>query len=372
MAGQQVTPTLSVTDALQLDLFSQAALAMGLDAASSGATETGSYSEMVTALLDNLREATIQDDNVVHWEEEGEDIAYSRTVMGSAVRTTALVVDALVHLDPESPLLPGAIRWLMAQRQGEGLGDTQKTSYAILALANYLTVSQDLAAGSVYRIYVNDELSHEGLLDRATVGQHLTVPITGLLPAENHVQLVLGADGEAPAGRLYYALKLHLNRAQTQDPIPALQPHEASIAVKREYRLQGSEEAATQFRQGDVVEVALTLEVPEESWYVVINDPLPAGFVALNERLGTTSHVATAYEESVQDWTQYGYNRKDVHDEHVTFFIARLEPGRRTVTYLTRAIAAGSFTALPTEVYPMYEPEVWGRSGSVRCQIEMR
>jgi len=372
MAGQQVTPTLSVTDALQLDLFSQAALAMGLDAASSSGTETGSYSEMVTALLDNLREATIQDDNVVHWEEEGEDIAYSRTVMGSAVRTTALVVDALVHLDPESPLLPGAIRWLMEQRQGEGWGDTQKTSYAILALANYLTVSQDLAAGSVYRIYVNDELSHEGLLDRATVGQNLTVPITGLLPAENHVQLVLGADGEAPAGRLYYALKLHLNRAQTQDPIPALQPHEASIAVKREYRLQGSEEAATQFRQGDVVEVALTLDVPEESWYVVINDPLPAGFEALNERLGTTSHVATAHEESVQDWTQYGYNRKDVHDEHVTFFIARLEPGRRTVTYLTRAIAAGSFTALPTEVYPMYEPEVWGRSGSVRCQIEMR
>jgi hypothetical protein len=53
-------------------------------------------------------------------------------------------------------------------------------------------------------------------------------------------------------------------------------------------------------------------------------------------------------------------------------FIARLEPGKQTATYLSRAVTAGDFTALPAEVYPMYEPEVWSRSDSVRCQIEMR
>jgi hypothetical protein len=53
-------------------------------------------------------------------------------------------------------------------------------------------------------------------------------------------------------------------------------------------------------------------------------------------------------------------------------FIARLEPGKQTVTYLAWAVTAGGFTALPAEVSPMCGPEVWSRSDSVRCQIEMR
>ncbi|MGD2205208.1 MAG: hypothetical protein PVH17_00395, partial [Anaerolineae bacterium] len=67
-----------------------------------------------------------------------------------------------------------------------------------------------------------------------------------------------------------------------------------------------------------------------------------------------------------------GYNRKDVRDDRVTFFVTRLEPGRRTFTYLMRATTVGSFTALPTQVYPMYEPEVWSRSESARFRVGKR
>jgi uncharacterized protein YfaS (alpha-2-macroglobulin family) len=372
MAGQQVTSTFTLTDALQLDLFSQAALVMGLEAAVGNAAGPGSQLEMVTALLDNLREAAIQDDGMVHWEEEGEDIAYSRTVMGSAVRTTAMVIDALIRLDPQSPLLPGAVRWLMAQRQGQGWGDTQKSSYAIMALTDYLLASQDLTAGSAYRVYLNGGPWHEGVLGQADQGESITVPMTALLPAENDVALVLGAEGDVPSGRIYYALTLDVSRAQGDSGTSALEPHERSIGIRREYRPVGSQEPATQFQQGDLVEVHLMLDVPEESWYVVIDDPLPAGFEALNERLGTTSHIAAAYDEPVYYWSRNGYNRKDVHDEQVSFFVSRLGPGEHTFTYMVRAVTAGSFTALPAEVYPMYEPEVWSRSDGIRCQIEMR
>jgi uncharacterized protein YfaS (alpha-2-macroglobulin family) len=104
----------------------------------------------------------------------------------------------------------------------------------------------------------------------------------------------------------------------------------------------------------------------------VIDDPLPAGFEALNERLGTTSHVTAPYEEPVYTWERYGYNRKDVRDERVTFFVTYLEPGQRTLTYLVRATSGGSFSALPVQVYPMYEPEVWSRSESTQCQVAAR
>ncbi len=432
MAGRPVSITLTVSDALQLDLFSQAALAIALDA--------GGQMTTTAALLDNLREASIQDETTAHWSDEGDALVYSRKVMGSTVRTTAMVADALARLDPESPLLPKAIRWLMGQRQGQGWGDTQKTSFAILALSDYLLASQEVADTPAFQVYVNGQLWRQGTLDQASAGQTLVltyqVPapssvitpsqaltasealtagesltptgvispneaitpgeaittsqaitvaevITGpqavtatqtlspalLLPGENVVDIVLGADGGQAAGRLYYAATLSVQRSPQGGDIPALQSHGRSIGVEREYRLYDGGQPGSSFHFGDLVEVRLTLDVPEESWYVVVDDPLPAGFEALNERLGTTSHVAAAYEEPVYYWQELGYNRKDVRDDGVAFFVTHLQPGRHTYTYLARATTAGTFTALPTQVYPMYEPEVWSRSASFRLQV---
>ena len=94
MAGQPVTVSLTLTDALALDLFSQAASAIALDA--SGDAET------VAALLDNLRESAIQTAATAHWSDAGDQAAYSRKVMGSTVRTSAMVTDALARLDSSS------------------------------------------------------------------------------------------------------------------------------------------------------------------------------------------------------------------------------------------------------------------------------
>jgi uncharacterized protein YfaS (alpha-2-macroglobulin family) len=372
MAGQPVTITLTLSEALQLDLFSQAALAIAFDAQGN---DVGA-----AALLDNLREAAIQDATTVHWADEDDHAVYSRKVMGSTVRTTAIVADALARLDPVSPLLPRAIRWLMDQRQGQGWGDTQRTSFAILALADYLLATREQVAGTGFQVIVNDTVWHEGQLDQADAGQTLVITHTGtvspavLLPGENQVLLVLGATGQQPAGRVYYALTLATQRAPANGEIPALQAHGRSIGIQREYQIvdsgHSSEAPASVFQHGDLVEVVLTLDAPEESWYIVVDDPLPAGFEALNERLGTTSHIATLYEEPVYLWQRYGYNRKDVRDERVTFFITHLEPGQRTLTYLMRATTAGDFAALPVQVYPMYEPEVWSRSESTRCHVE--
>jgi uncharacterized protein YfaS (alpha-2-macroglobulin family) len=367
MAARPFTITLALTDVLELDLFSQAALAIALDATGEEAT--------VTALLDSLREAAIQDETTVHWADEGDDSIHSNKVMGSTVRTTAMVADALARLDPESGLLPGAIRWLMSKRQGQGWGDTQRTSFAILALSDYLLASREVAGSAAYRVHVNQALWKAGQLEQAGVGQTLVLTYSEALSpsllqlGENRVTFALGTEGQEPSGRLYYALSLTASRAPGEEGIPSLLANERSVGVRREYRLHGSDEPATGFRRGDLVEVHLTLDVPEDAWYVVVDDPLPAGFEALNERLGTTSHVATLYEEPVYFWQEYGYNRKDVRDERVTFFATHLEPGQRTFSYLVRATTAGSFVALPTQVYPMYEAEVWSRADSGHVEI---
>ena len=376
-AGRPLTVTLGLTEALSLDPFSLAALALALDAAGDG--------EAAVLLLDELRESAIHDGATTHW--RGDEGDYGRS-MGSDVRTTALVVEALVRLDPEfaapvpaaggegatqeRALLPRAVRWLMQQRQGAGWGDTQRTSYALLALSDYLLASRLSAAGGGYQVYVGQDLWVEGELAGEGAGETLVLTYSHalspalLLPGENEVRIVLGEEGTAPAGQLYYRATWQVQRLLRADEFPALAPAERSIGLEREYRLLDGGEAPARFRRGDLVEVRLTLQVPAESWYVTVEDPLPAGLEALNERLGTTSHAAAAYEEPAFFWQELGYNRKDVRDDRVTFFFTRLEPGRHVVRYLARAVTAGDFMALPAEAYLMYEPEVWSRSAGGR------
>ncbi|MEJ2210008.1 MAG: Ig-like domain-containing protein, partial [Anaerolineae bacterium] len=377
-AGQPLSLTLSVTEALSLDPFSQAALALALGT-------SGEEPEAVGRLLDELGAAAVHEGATTYWRNGAAgDAVGSGPTMGSDVRTTALVVLALSRLDPEfaapvpgaaagaepqeRPLLPRAVRWLMARRQGAGWGDTQRTSYALLALSDYLLLATQSAAGGGYQVYVGPDLWAEGELAPDAGGRTLVLTYSLglspslLLPGENPVRLVLDGGGTAPGGRLYYAAAWQAQRPAAADEMAALAPHERSIALTRTYRLADGGEALTTFQRGDLVEVELALDVPAESWYVAVEDSLPAGLEALNERLGTTSHTAAAYQVPVYDWQELGYNRKDVRDEGVTFFISYLAPGRHVLRYLARAVTGGEFAAMPARAYLMYEPEVWSRS----------
>jgi uncharacterized protein YfaS (alpha-2-macroglobulin family) len=118
---------------------------------------------------------------------------------------------------------------------------------------------------------------------------------------------------------------------------------------------------------GDVINVEVKVTMPDEGWYVAIEDPLPGGLEGVNERLNTTSFTARQdyYEDGSEFFYQsYGYNNKEIHDDRVVFFITHLGKGSHTFTYLVRATQAGVFSAMPAQVYLMYSPEQWGRSAS--------
>ena len=97
---------------------------------------------------------------------------------------------------------------------------------------------------------------------------------------------------------------------------------------------------------------------------MIVEDQLPGGLEALNERLNTTSHVASVQEEPHYFWQEYGYNQKEVYGDRVSFFVSELEAGRHSYEYVARATHSGHFVALPAEVSAMYDLSTWGRSGS--------
>ena len=73
-----------------------------------------------------------------------------------------------------------------------------------------------------------------------------------------------------------------------------------------------------------------------------------------------------------QWWRWRGYERKEVRDDKVNFFVTYLRPGKHTFDYAVRAVTPGVFSARPAEVYAMYRPDVWGRSASDQVVVDRR
>jgi uncharacterized protein YfaS (alpha-2-macroglobulin family) len=330
-------------DAAGLDPFSQAALALALHLDGDEAA--------ARTLVDGLVASAVVRDEEAYWDTGISDGKYQQKTMASSVRSTALALDALVQVQPDSVLIPGAVRWLMGQRQGFAWHTTQETSYALLALSDYVLTAQQHASQQNYRVDVNGQTVVEGSFTDAVHGDKLLVPGSALQPGENVVRLLHGGDG-----RLYYTVIARIYTAQE-----AIEPSGA-ITVTRQYTRPGGKPLGDGLRVGDLVEVRLTVTTVDSLWYVILNDPLPAGLEGVNERLATTSYASRAWWEDAPVFGQYPYCRKDVRDGAVALFFTELTPGTHTVTYLARATVAGTFHALPAEAYPMYQPEVWGRS----------
>ena len=332
-----------------LDAFGRASLAVALTQL--GDTETAS------ALVAELVAEADETDDEAHWPSGIHDGAYRQKAMASTTRTTALVLDALVQVEPDHPLVAKAVRWLLGKRQGKSWGTTQETSFALLALTDYLLVNQERAADYEYEVLANDTPLHRGSFDElSALGHTVSITMADLQPGENRIRVV--KDGEGP---LYVRLTGYVY--QDVDAMAAA----GEIGVEREYLnaatgkpLDSGEPA----KVGDLVRVKVSVDIPEESWYFIVEDHLPAGLEGLNERLATTSYAAREYGDEEFSWQNNGYNRKDVLDDRVAFFITQLTPGTHTYTYLARVTHAGTFYARPAQAYLMYAPEVWGRSES--------
>jgi hypothetical protein len=135
-------------------------------------------------------------------------------------------------------------------------------------------------------------------------------------------------------------------------------------------------------RVGDVIQVKLTLVAPTDLHYVVVEDPLPAGFEGVDLSLKTTSVVGeqptlrnlTAEEEDRwyrwYGWGWWWFSNSEMRDEKVVLFAEYLPRGTYEYTYLMRAGLRGVFYTMPSTAYQMYFPEVFGRSDGGKFTVQ--
>lgn len=115
---------------------------------------------------------------------------------------------------------------------------------------------------------------------------------------------------------------------------------------------------------GQVYDIGLEIITDHPVDHVVITDPLPAGFEAVDESFQT----ATPYFKAKGDSWQVGY--QTLHKDRVVAFGDKLNPGVYTLHYLVRSVTPGTFVYPGAEAHLQYAPEEFGRSASTTLTLE--
>ncbi len=355
-----------------LDRYGQATLAMAL-----GILEPQEPSRVQTLLGDLMGDAILSATGA-HWEEAEPDYWN----MNTDVRTTAIVLWAMSRLDPENDLLPNVVRWLMAVREEGHWESTQVTAWSLLGLTEYMRASGELRGDMSYSVYLNGQEWATGQVTEENIdeGQELQVSIARLLADEAN-RLVIQRQEAGPdqtgEGQLYYSAQLRYYL-----PVERVQALDRGIVVARQYSpVDSPGEFVDSAQVGDVIQVKLTLIAPTDLYYVVVEDPLPAGCEGVDMSLKTTSVVGqapelrnlTAEEENVwlrrYGWGSWFFSQTELRDERAVLFATYLPRGTYEYVYNIRASVPGEFMVIPTTAYQMYWPEVFGRSDGARFTV---
>jgi uncharacterized protein YfaS (alpha-2-macroglobulin family) len=311
----------------------------------------------IDSLMSDLGSATVLSAASAHWEET--DIDYWN--WNTDLRTTAIVLDTFVQIDPNNPGTANAVRWLMAHRNSGHWQSTQETAWSLISLTDWLTASKEYETDYQFAVGLNGDPLRQGqasadnLLDTVK----LQVQLKDLLKDEVNYLVLTRSDGN---GNLYYSAYLSATL-----PVEQVQPLDQGISVSRQYyELTDTRNKTpiTEAARGDLVRVRVTIVAPAALHYAVIDDPLPAGLEPIDTSLATDTAVPTVY--TLQDYTERGwgwwyFDHIELRDEKVVLSAQYLPAGTYVYTYLARASTAGTFKVIPTTASEFYFPDVAGR-----------
>lgn len=328
----------------------------------------------VNSLLEELRADVKLTATGAHWESEEREHWVTWT------RATSVVVDALARIDAEDPLLPQAVRWLMLARSHGHWESTQETAWAVIALSDYMVARGELDSDYVWGVAFNETILDEGTVNADSLREALeyVIPASDMLRSWPNA---LEVSRDAGPGTLYYTADLAIYR-----PVAELAAQSNGFSVQRQYCVAQSAKPATPpgdstaesfeacrsittAHPGELVEVRLTLTLPEARQYVKLEDFYPAGLEAVDSTLKTEQ--SNLDPESTPDtarvpWWRPSFDHEELRDERAVFYAQRLAAGTYQVRYYLRAAIPGTYNAIPSTVEEVYAPDVRGRSdGSV-------
>ncbi len=307
-------------------------------------------------------------------------------LLESPTRSTAILLQAVLAIDAKSPLTVKLARGLVKLRTGASYRNTQEDAWALLALEDYRKVVESEPPHFGAEVFFADnQVAQFAFRGLPVHSETANIPADILIqhPSANVAVRVIDQ------GVVNYAMQLRMAKdgashaaidegfsveklARAIEPA-ALKKASASIP----------ENGESYAGLGQLVLVDVLLETPEPRDQIVLDDPLPSGLEPVNFSFETTAMALSAAESAsasrasnaAPSSSRYGKMsqmrnvHREMHDDHVLYFIPHLEAGIFHFRYLARATTPGVFVAPPTRASCMYDTELFGQTSSADFEV---
>ena len=356
----------------RLSPWSQALLALALERLSAG-------SPQAQTLLSDLEASALRTAAGAHWELKD----YQGTNMTDTLANSAIIAYTLAQRDPKSPLVADAARYLIANRQPDGAwSSTYATAWTLLALDEVMKATKELAGDFSFSASLNDLPVASGAVSPApqlpSSPVSVNLPLSQLYPDAPNLLAIERGDGP---GRLYYSAILDVSR-----PADQVEQLSQGLTLSRQYfpaSLDCSKENCTPIQSAqpnEKVTVRLTLNVPNDAYYVRVEDYIPAGAEILDTRLKTSQQAQGGEPEATQQydpadpyangWGWWYFHEASLYDDHIAWAADYLPKGTYELTYTFVPLQAGEFQVLPAHAWEFYFPEVQATSAGDKFIIK--
>jgi uncharacterized protein YfaS (alpha-2-macroglobulin family) len=336
----------------------------------------------VRALADELQSGAVVSASGTHWEDGAFQAVPNAPGDANSTRATSLVLRALLRLDPQQPLLDGALRWLAGTRAGGHWRSPDETGLAVDAVSAFLVAREAPSVGQTYTVTVNGKQVDVGGPRRPDQEGNTVVPLVGL-PVDAPIPVTFSKQG---SGQIYYGMSLEY--FSPADGVSALSN---GVTVAREVLAADSDTVVSSVKAGDLVRIRLTVIAPSDLQMVRVEDALPAGLEAIDGSLkitdpnllqkqradqqralqqpgGTPSPLTLQTERQRRLFNPFSH--VEVRDDRVALFADSLDRGVHEYIYYARATTPGSFTTPPATATESNFPDVFGRSDSTTLVIK--
>ncbi len=355
------------------------------------ATDLGE-TKLQKMLLKDLEETAISEGRLAYW--GGESFYYRWH--DDRVETTANVVQALLQIDSEHPLIAPAVQWLMSQRRGVAWHNTRQTAVTIFALNELL--KSELQTDTKVAIFVNGQAIAKHKFDPKSAfergktytfrNEKFWVSLTGggatdklkvLKVGKNEIRIVQKGKGTA-----YVNAKLRYFHDSEKDlPEQKDAPFEVERTyfklvpkVNKEGNIEYEKEKVelTKVNSGDVLFVKVKVKTKSAKENVLIEDPIPAGCEFIRDVkpyiiADEPEYDGQQSQRNWWDWEEAWYSHKEFRDQHFAMTITELSAGEYEYSYLMKAELLGTFKVTPSIAQRMYYPEQRGWSEFVEVVI---
>jgi uncharacterized protein YfaS (alpha-2-macroglobulin family) len=282
--------------------------------------------------------------------------------LGSLVQAQAQMLELLLerHAPPEQ--VDGAVRALVAQRCKCGWPTTDDTAAALVALTAYAATER--LAPSNATVTIGNATVANAAFGSTAASRTFTLAASSL---HGDAVVVRSSSGTVHFALLYtYPIRNDSPGELAAFRVVRTISEPSALAGSAQPSLATIDLAPTpqlQVPAGHVYDIGVRTIVDHPVDRLVIDDPVPAGFEAVDTTFRTTLQAIVPQSDS------WEIDAQQIYRDRVVAFAQHLGPGIYDVHYLVRSVTPGSFAWPGARAYLQDAPEQFGRSAGTTLRV---